>query len=311
MATCLSQLYHEFRHGRKAGYAKFETFPVWNLQLNHPVNLAYEAATVDLADVNMIDHYHLAAYGKTAVNYNRDIEIFPVLETIFKNIYGACPYKSPTDMGVNMVGYAICDDAVCCDASRQEVIRRYLNTLCDVKRGDADAGQVQKLDVLMNALGIGVNDRATVPAARLRAEQTGEPAAALELPDGTIVTGRTSALLGSSCAALLNALKRLARIDDSFTLLSPAVLAPIQKLKTEHLGSINPRLHIDEVLLALSICAVTNPLAEMALQQLDRLNGCQAHVTVILSAADAAAFQKLGIQQTSDAEYQTPKPIYR
>ena len=284
---------------------------MWNLPLNHPVNLAYEAATVDLADVNMIDHYHLAAYGETAVNYNRDIEIFPVLETIFKKIYGTCPYKSPTDMGVNMVGYAICDEAVCRSASGQEVIRRYLNTLCDVKRGDADAGQMQKLEVLMNTLGISVDDRPAVAAARLRAEQTGEPAAALELPDGTIVTGRTSALLGSSSAALLNALKKLARIDDSFTLLSPAVLAPIQKLKTEHLGSVNPRLHIDEVLLALSICAVTNPLAELALHELDRLHGCQAHTTVILSAADISAFRKLGIQLTSDAEYQAPKPFCR
>lgn len=311
MATCLSQLYHEYCRGTKAGYAKFETFPVWNLPLNHPVNLAYEAATVDLADVIMIDHYHLAAYGISTVNYNRDIEIFPILEKIFCNIYGSCPYKSPTDMGVNAIGSAICDDAVCREASKQEVIRRYLNTLCDVKRGTADGGQAKKLEVLMNTLDISENNRSVVTAARQRAEQTGEPATALELPDGTLVTGRTSALLGASSAALLNALKRLAQIDDRFTLLSPAVLSPIQKLKTDYLGNHNPRLHIDEVLLALSICAVTNPLAELAMQQLGCLSGCQAHTTVILSSADINAFHKLGIQLTSDAEYQTQQLFHR
>ena len=307
MATCLSQLYHEFRRGKQAGYAKFETFPVWNLSLKHPVNLAYEAATVDLADVNMIDPYHLEAYGKTAVNYNRDIEIFPVLETIFRGIYGSCPYQSPTDMGVNMVGFAICDDEACREASKQEVIRRYLNTQCLVKKGEAEPEQVQKLEVLLNALDAEVTDRPTVTAARAKSTETGNPAAAIELPDGTVVTGKTSDLLGPSCAALLNALKRLAQINDSFTLLSPAVLEPIQKLKVEHLGNMNPRLHVDEVLLALSICAVTNPMAELALNRLDQLRGCQIHCTVILSQTDVTTFQRLGLQLTSDPVYQTKR----
>ncbi len=311
MATCLSQLYHEYRRGRKAGYAKFETFPVWNLSLKHPVNLAYESATVDLSDVNMIDPYHLEAYGETAVNYNRDIEIFPVLETIFREIYGTCPYKSPTDMGVNMVGFAICDDQVCREASRQEVIRRYLDTQCAVKRGEADNLQVQKLEVLLNALDAEVTDRPTVVAARARSEETGNPAAAIELEDGTVVTGKTSDLLGPSSAALLNALKRLAQINDKFTLLSPAVLEPIQRLKVQHLGNSNPRLHTDEVLLALSICAVTNPMAELALKQLEHLRGCQIHCTVILSNVDVSTFKRLGMQLTTDPVYQTQKLFHK
>ena len=311
MATCLSQLYHEARRGNKAGYAKFETFPVWSLPLKHPVNLAYEAATVDLADVNMIDPYHLEAYGKIAVNYNRDIEIFPVLETLFREIYGTCPYKSPTDMGVNMIGSAISDDEVCCEASRQEIIRRYLATQCAVKRGEAEPEQVKKLEVLMNSLGLTDEDRPALKAARLRAKETDAPATAIELPDGTVITGRTTDLLGASCAALLNALKHLAQINDGFKLLSPAVLEPIQKLKVQHLGSNNPRLHLNEVLLALSICAVTNPMAELALQQLDKLSGCQAHATVILSNVDVSTFQRLGVQLTTDPVYETQQLFHQ
>lgn len=311
MATCLSQLYHEARRGNKAGYAKFETFPVWSLPLKHPVNLAYEAATVDLADVNMIDPYHLEAYGKITVNYNRDIEIFPVLETLFREIYGTCPYKSPTDMGVNMIGSAISNDEVCCEASRQEIIRRYLSTQCAVKRGEADQEQVKKLEVLMNSLDLTDEDRPALKAARLRAKKTEVPATAIELPDGTVITGRTTDLLGASCAALLNALKHLAQINDGFKLLSPAVLEPIQKLKVQHLGSSNPRLHLSDVLLALSICAVTNPMAELALQQLDKLSGCQAHATVILSNADVSTFQRLGVQLTTDPVYETQQLFHQ
>lgn len=311
MATCLSQLYHEARRGNKAGYAKFETFPVWSLPLKHPVNLAYEAATVDLADVNMIDPYHLEAYGKITVNYNRDIEIFPVLETLFREIYGTCPYKSPTDMGVNMIGSAISNDEVCCEASRQEIIRRFLSTQCAVKRGEADQEQVKKLEVLMNSLDLTDEDRPALKAARLRAKETEAPATAIELPDGTVITGRTTDLLGASCAALLNALKHLAQINDGFKLLSPAVLEPIQKLKVQHLGSSNPRLHLSDVLLALSICAVTNPMAELALQQLDKLSGCQAHATVILSNADVSTFQRLGVQLTTDPVYETQQLFHQ
>lgn len=311
MATCLSQLYHEARRGNKAGYAKFETFPVWSLPLKHPVNLAYEAATVDLADVNMIDPYHLEAYGEVTVNYNRDIDIFPVLETLFREIYGTCPYKSPTDMGVNMIGSAISDDEVCCEASRQEIIRRYLATQCAVKRGEAEPEQVKKLEVLMNSLDLTDEDRPALKAARLRAKETDAPATAIELPDGTVITGRTTDLLGASCAALLNALKHLAQINDGFKLLSPAVLEPIQKLKVQHLGSNNPRLHLNEVLLALSICAVTNPMAELALQQLDKLSGCQAHATVILSNVDVSTFQRLGVQLTTDPVYETQQLFHQ
>ena len=271
MAVCLSQLYHHNRRNDPAGYAKFETFPVWNLPLKHPVNLAYEAATADLNDVNMIDPYHLEAYGKTTVNYNRDIEIFPVLETLFRSIGGSCPYKSPTDMGVNMVGNAICDDAVCREASKQEILRRYFHTLVDVRRGDAEPRQVHKLEVLMRFLGLTDQDRPPVPAARKRGEETGGPAFAIELPDGSLVAGRTTDLLGAASGCLINALKRLAGIHDSIYLMSPAVLAPLQNLKVDHLGSRNPRLHPQEVLIALSISALTNPTAQLALDQLEQM----------------------------------------
>ena len=311
MATCLSQLYHEHKRGIQAGYAKYETFPIWNLPLKHPVNLAYEAATVDLADVNMIDPFHLEAYGETAVNYNRDIEIFPVLEEMFRQIHGHCPYKSPTDMGVNMAGNAIVDDEVCCEASRQEIIRRYYASACAVRKGKVDGSETQKLEVLMRSSGIAPQMRRTVPAALDRAAETGGPATAIELEDGTVVTGKTSELLGASAAALLNALKTLAKINHEIKLISPSVLAPIQALKTEHLGSRNPRLHSDEVLMALSFSAVTNPVAALALEQLDRLRSCQAHASVILSPVDVGIYKKLGINLTQEPVYQTSRLYHK
>ena len=305
MATCLSQLYHENKRGVRAGYAKYETFPIWNLPLKHPVNLAYEAATADLADVNMIDPFHLEAYGETTVNYNRDIEIYPVLETIFRSIFGECPYKSPTDMGVNMAGFAICDDKVCREASYQEIIRRYFASACAVKKGIAMPEELRKQEMLMNSLHLDVSMRRTVPAARAKAAETGAPAAAIELPDGRIVTGKTSGLMGASCAALLNAIKLSAGIDDRVNLISPMVLAPIQHLKIEHLGNSNPRLHTDEVLIALSISAVTNPTAELAMEALASLRGSQVHSSVILSSVDEGMFKRLGMNVTFEPVYQS------
>jgi uncharacterized protein (UPF0371 family) len=293
--------------GVQAGYAKFETFPVWNLPLKHPVNVAYEAATADLDDVNMLDHYHLEAYGQTTVNYNRDIEIFPVVEAMFTRIFGSCPYKSPTDMGVNMVGYAITDDEVCCEASRQEVIRRYYSTCCTVRQGLADVGDARKLELIMSGAGISTESRKPVAAALSAAERTAAPAVAIELGDGVIVTGKTSSLLGASSAALLNALKTLAGIDDSIHLISPTVIEPIQKLKVDHMGNHNPRLHTDEVLIALSICAVTDANAAAAMAQLGKLKGCEAHSTVILSRVDENVFHKLGLNITCEPQYQTKK----
>jgi uncharacterized protein (UPF0371 family) len=266
MATCLSQLYHDHKRGIKAGYAKFETFPIWNLPLKHPVNMAYEAATVDLNDVNMIDPFHLEATGITAVNYNRDIEIFPVLQAIFKQIYGDCSYKSPTDMGVNMAGYCITDDEVVCNASKMEIVRRYYDTLCRKRTGTADAEEVYKTELIMSKVGIDTSFRKVVAPALEKAEQTGEPAAAIELPDGTIVTGKTSNLMGAAASALMNALKKLGGIDDAMLLLPVVVLEPMQKLKVENLGNVNPRLHSDEVLLALAISATTNPVAALAME---------------------------------------------
>ena len=310
MATCLSQLYHENKRGIKAGYAKFETFPIWNLPLKHPVNLAYEAATADLNDVNMIDPFHLEAYGVTTVNYNRDVEIFPVLSAIFERIYGENPYKSPTDMGVNMAGNCICDDEVCKEASRQEIIRRYYRTMDRFLSGECPKEETYKVELLMNQAGVTVHDRKVVDAALARAEETGAPAAALELPDGRIVTGKTSDLLGASAALILNALKELAGIDHDMHLISPTALEPIQKVKTEFLGSKNPRLHIDEALIALSISASSNPVAEQALRQVPNLKGCQAHVSVMLANVDIRLFQKLSIQVTSEPRYEK-KPIYQ
>ena len=311
MATCLSQLYHEHRRGIQAGYAKYETFPIWNLPLKHPVNLAYEAATVDLDDVNMIDPFHLEAYGETTVNYNRDIEIFPVLEAMFRKIYGHCPYKSPTDMGVNMAGFAIVDDEACREASRQEIIRRYFATASAVKKGLAAPTQLHKVEVLMQSLGLEPEMRPAVPAARAVAQRTGEPATAIALSDGTVITGKTSALMGASCAAMLNALKHLAGIADQVDLISPTVLAPIQHLKVEHLGNRNPRLHTDEMLIALSMCAVTNPTAELAMEALSRLQDAQVHSTVILSSVDENVFKKLGAQVTYEPVYESQKLYHK
>ncbi len=304
MATCLSQLYHEHERGIDADYAKFETFPIWNLPLKHPVNLAYEAATADLSDVNMIDPFHLDAYGETTVNYNRDIEIFPVLEAIFKRIYGTCRYKSPTDMGVNMAGCAIVDDECCREASKQEIIRRYFAARAGVRQGTSDPSEVQKLEMLMSTLSLTPEQRPCVPPAREVAARTGRPASAIALPDGCIVTGRTTELLGATSAALLNALKHLAGIHDAIDLIAPAVIEPIQALKVTHLGSKNPLLHTDEVLIALSICAVTNPTAKLALEQLSRLCGSEFHATVILSKVDEDVLGRLGIHLTMDPAYE-------
>ena len=303
LATCLSQLYHEHIRGITAGYAKFETFPIWNLPLNHPVNLAYEAATADLNDVNMIDPFHLEAYGVTTVNYNRDVEAFPVLVAIFEKILGHCPYKSPTDMGVNMAGNCIVDDEAVCKASRQEIIRRYYEALCDQKRGKQVEDALRKLDLLMKKAGVSPADRRVVAPALKRAEETGAPAAAMELPDGTIVTGKTSALLGASSALLLNALKALGGMHSGLHLISPAALDPIQHLKVAHLGNRNPRLHTDETLIALSISAATNPMAECAMEQLDKLRGCEVHSSVILSPVDERTFRRLGVNQTCEPQY--------
>ena len=310
MATCLSQLYHEHKRGIHAGYAKFETFPIWNIPLKHPVNLAYEAATADLNDVNMIDPFQLEAYGTTAVNYNRDVEIFPVLDAIFERIYGENPYKSPTDMGVNMAGNCICDDSVCREASNQEIIRRYYAALKGLAEGKSQEDEAYKIELLMKQAHITINDRKVVGAALDKAEKTQGPAAALELPDGQIITGRTTPLLGPSAAVLLNALKTLAGLDDDLHLISPSVIEPIQTLKTEYLGSKNPRLHTDEVMIALSICAATDKNAELALKQIPKLKGCQAHSSVMLSSVDLKQFKRLNVQLTSEAKYEN-KIIYQ
>lgn len=311
MATCLSQLYHEHKRGVQAGYAKFETFPIWNIPLKHPVNLAYEAATADLNDVNMIDPFHLEAYGETTVNYNRDIEIFPVVNAMFELIYGKSPYKSPTDMGVNMAGNCIVDDAACRRASEQEIIRRYYKCLCERKRYGESKDDLYKLELLMKQAGITTADRVVVAAAASREAATGgHPATAIELADGTIVTGRTSDLLGASAAALLNALKVLGGIPHEQKLISPESIEPIQRLKTAYLGSRNPRLHTDEILIALSTSAAENELAERALNQLPQLMGCEAHSTVLLSAVDEGIFKRLGVNLTCEARYETSDRKY-
>ena len=304
MAVCLSQLYHEHMRGVKAGYAKFETFPIWNLPLKHPVNLAYEAATADLNDVNMIDPFHLEAYGETTVNYNRDVEIFPVLRTIFERIYGECPYKSPTDMGVNMVGNSIVDDEVCREASCQEILRRYFKAACQVRQGLSSGEEVGKIELLMSTLKIEPENRAVVPAALAIADKTGKPAAAIELPDGRIVTGKTTALFGPVSAAMLNALKALADIDDEIKLISPEVIATIQKLKTDYMKSQNPRLHTDEMLVALAISAASDPHAMKAMQKIDALEGCNIHCSVILSSVDDGVFKRLNMQLTCEPTYE-------
>ncbi len=303
LATCLSQLYHEHKRGTQAGYAKFETFPIWNLPLNHPVNLAYEAATADLKDVNMIDPFHLEAYGVTTVNYNRDVEAFPVLVAMFEKILGQCPYKSPTDMGVNMVGNCIFDDEAVKAASRQEILRRYYGALCDVKQGKGAEEPVRKLELLMRKAQVDPSARPVVAAALELAEKTGKPAAAMELPDGRLVTGKTTEVLGACSAVLLNGLKALATIPKDLHLISPVALDPITHLKVDHLGNRNPRLHTDETLIALSISAATNPTAEMAMEQLDKLRGCEVHSSVILSSVDERTFKRLGVNLTCEPRY--------
>lgn len=311
MATCLSQLYHEHKRGVQAGYAKFETFPIWNIPLKHPVNLAYEAATADLNDVNMIDPFHLDAYGETTVNYNRDIEIFPVVNAMFELIFGESPYKSPTDMGVNMAGNCICDDEACSDASNQEIIRRYYKCLCDKKRFGETKDDVYKLELLMKQAGVTLEDRKVAKAALEReASNNNQPAAAIELPDGQIITGRNGELLGASAAALLNAIKVLAGIDDEAKLISAEAIAPIQKLKTEFLGSKNPRLHTDEILIALSASAATDQTAALALSKLSELKNCEAHSSVLLSSVDEQVFKKLGMHLTCEPKYEETDRFY-
>ena len=307
MATCLSQLYHDNLRGIKAGYAKFETFPIWNIPLKHPINLAYEAATADLNDVNMIDPFHLEAYGETAVNYNRDIEIFPVLNAIFEGIYGSNPYKSPTDMGVNMAGNCIVDDDVCCHASNMEIIRRYYATLNKVIRDEASDNEVYKIELLMKQAKISTDDRHVTLACKQRAEKLGVPTAAIELPDGEIITSKTSDFLGASAALLLNALKHLAGIDHDQKLIQPDAIEPIQDLKVRYLGGKNPRLHTDEVLIALSLAAATDVTARRALEQLPNLKGCQVHTSVMLSEVDIKIYKRLGVDLTSEPVQTTKK----
>ena len=311
MATCLSQLYHEHKRGIRAGYAKYETFPIWNLPLKHPVNLAYEAATADLNDVNMIDPFHLEAYGKTTVNYNRDVEIFPVLNAMFQRIQGASPYKSPTDMGVNMAGFAIVDDQVCQAASRMEILRRYYAGMADRTRGRCDDEVVRKLEIVMQQAGVTPEICPAVAACLQKAEETGAPAGAMVLPDGSVVTGKTSSLLGASAALLLNALKAMAGIDHKLKLIPASVIEPISRLKTGNLGHRNPRLHSDEVLIALAISGLTNPLAAMVQEQLSSLRGCDAHFSVIISEEDEKLYKRLGINVTCQPRYEVKKLYHK
>ncbi len=312
MAVCLSQLYHDAQRGLRSGYAICETFHIWNLPLKHPVNLAYEAATADLDDVNMIDPFHLEAYGTpVAVNYNRDVEVFPVLKAIFERIEGKSPYLSPTDMGVNMAGYCIIDDDVVTHAARQEILRRYYTALCERKAGTGIEAAVNKIELLMNQAGITAGERPVIAAALEKAETTACPAAAIQLADGRIITGKTSPLLGPIAAMLLNALKALGNIQKGIHLLSPIIIGPIQDLKTQNLGNQNPRLHADEILLALSICAATNPTADLALRQLPKLRGCEAHASVMLAQVDESILRKLGIHLTCEPTYATARLFHR
>ena len=311
MAVCLSQLYHEHKRGVKAGYAKFETFPIWNLPLKHPVNLAYEAATADLNDVNMIDPFHLEAYGETTVNYNRDVEIFPVVNAMFELIAGKSPYRSPTDMGVNMAGNCIIDDEVCREASLNEIVRRYFKCLCDQKASGIVKQERFKLELLMNQAGIALGEREVEKRAHATSEATnGKPAAAIELADGTIVTGKTGPLLGAASAALLNALKKLAGIDQETDLVSARAIEPIQTLKTTYLGSKNPCLHTDEILIALSSSVSENEYAAKAMRQIPNLKGCDIHSTVILSSVDADTLKKLGMYLTCEPLYEEDDRMY-
>lgn len=307
MATCLSQLYHENKRGIKAGYAKFETFPIWNLPIKHPVNLAYEAATADIKDMNMIDPFHLEAYGITTVNYNRDIEVFPVLNAILEKILGSSPYKSPTDMGVNMAGNCIINDEVCRRASLDEIIRRYYNTMRDERKGRVDKEAILKTELIMNQAKITTDDRPVVAAALRKSAETDAPATAIQLNNGAIITGKTTPLLGASAACILNVLKSIAGIDDDYHLISPTVIEPIQNLKIYHFGNNNPRLHIDETLIALSICATSDPLAKRAFDVIPELRGLEAHSSVILSQIDESIFKKLGMNLTCEPLYQSKK----
>ena len=311
MATCLSQLYHEHKRGVNAGYAKYETFPIWNLPLKHPVNLAYEAATADLNDVNMIDPFHLETYGVTTVNYNRDVEIFPVVSAIFEQIAGESPYHSPTDMGVNMAGNCIIDDEVCRQASRMEILRRYYTAQVDVARGIADACQLRKLELVMQQADVTPDLCPAVAAAKQKAEETGAPAGAMVLPDGRVVTGKTSSLLGASAALLLNALKAMAGIRSDMNLISNQVIEPISALKIQSLGHHNPRLHSDEVLIALAISALTNPLADMARAQLGTLRSCDAHFSVIISEEDIKLYKRLGIHVSCEPKYESKRLYHK
>ena len=308
MATCLSQIYHENKMGKKSGYAKFETFPIWNLPLSHPVNLAYEAATADLADVNMLDPFHLEAYGVTTVNYNRDVEVFPVLREMLRGILGECPYKSPTDMGVNMAGFCIYDDEAVTAAAKQEIVRRYYAALANLRKGNGSEHELSKIEILLRNLSLDPKkERACIVPALEKAEETGAPAVAIELNDGRIVTGKTSSLLGASSAALLNALKAIGNIDKETDIISPEILEPIQRLKTRHLGNRNPRLHTDEVLIALSISAVNSDLARRAMEALPALRNAEVHSTIILAQVDTDVFRKLGVKLTCEPKYQTKK----
>ncbi len=304
MATCLSQLYHEYQHGIVAGYAKFETFPIWNLALNHPVNIAYEAATADLGDDNIIDPFHLEAYGETTVNYNRDVEIFPVLRSMMEKIAGESPYKSPTDMGVNMAGYAIVDDEACREASNNEIVRRYFSAAVEQKRTGVEDCGLNKIEMLMNKAGITTNLSPARSAALLKAETTGKPAGAMQLPDGKVVTGKTGNLLGAASALLMNALKGVSGVDDDVDVISDDVLEPICHLKTEHLGNRNPRLHSNETLLALTISSSTNPLAELLIDNADKLRGCDAYFSVIISSTDEKLYKTLGINVCCEPKYE-------
>ena len=307
MAACLSQLYHEHKRGVKAGYAKFETFPVWNRPLNHMINLAYEAATADLDDVSMIDPYHLEAYQISSVNYNRDVEVFPILNAMFTRIWGESPYQSPTDMGVNMVGFCIADEDLCIESAKQEIIRRYFHTKLDFAKGSVHQSAVSRLELLMNHAGLRPEERRPVEPALRKASQTEGPSVAIELSDGTVLTGKTSELLGASSAALLNALKHLAGIDDNVLLISPIIIKPIQQLKVGYLGNENPQLYADEVLIALAISSVTNPTAELILEQLPKLMGAEAHSSVILSQVDVNIFRQLGVNITCEPIYPNQK----
>ncbi len=304
MATCLSQIYHEYQHGIVAGYAKFETFPIWNLALNHPVNIAYEAATADLGDDNIIDPFHLEAYGETTVNYNRDVEIFPVLRSMMEKIAGESPYKSPTDMGVNMAGYAIVDDEACREASNNEIVRRYFSAAVEQKRTGVEDCGLNKIEMLMNKAGITANLSPARSAALLKAETTGKPAGAMQLPDGKVVTGKTGNLLGAASALLMNALKGVSGVDDDVDVISDDVLEPICHLKTEHLGNRNPRLHSNETLLALTISSSTNPLAELLIDNADKLRGCDAYFSVIISSTDEKLYKTLGINVCCEPKYE-------